>query len=209
VNRIRRPRYADVAATLALVLALGGTTAYAADRVHLPKHTVGKSQLKRQAVDSSRIKNGTIKQKDLAAASVGAAQLQDRSVANSKLQDGSVGNRELAGGSVGTGKLQDGAVTAGKLARNAVSLDDIAGVDVVSTITVSALAAGTCSTVSIPVPGALPGQLAAMSVTGGADPRTVVFGPLRVTQGAVTTTACNVGVDPVTAQLPVRVGTFG
>jgi hypothetical protein len=215
----RKPRYADVAATLALVLALGGTTAYAAERVAVPKHSIGKSQLKRQAVDSSRIKNGTIKQKDLRAASVGTVQLQERSVSGGKLQDNAVGGRELAPGSVGNGKLQDGsvgtnklqdgAVTAGKLSRNAVSLDDIAGVDAVTTISVSALAPSTCTSITVPLPGAQPGQLGAMSITGSTDPQTLVLGPLRVTAGAATTSVCNVGTSAVTTALPVRVGTFG
>jgi hypothetical protein len=205
----RKPRYADVAATLALVLALGGTTAYAAERVVVPKHSIGKSQIKRQAVDSSRIKNGAIKQKDLRAGSVGSPQLQGGSVGSPQLQGGSVGNAQLQGGSVGTNKLQDGAVTSGKLARNSVSLDDIAGVDAVSTVTVSELAAGSCSSTTIPLQGAQPGQLALVSITGGTDPRTVVLGPPRVTNGAVTVSACNVGTAPVSVTLPVRVGTFG
>jgi hypothetical protein len=54
-----RPRltYANVIATLALFLALGGG-AYAA--VQLPKNSVGAKQLKNNAVSSAKIKNGAV-----------------------------------------------------------------------------------------------------------------------------------------------------
>jgi hypothetical protein len=49
---MRRPRYADVAATLAVVLALGGTS-YAV--TELPRHSVGTPQLKAKAVTQSKL----------------------------------------------------------------------------------------------------------------------------------------------------------
>ena len=49
---MRRPRYADVAATLALVIALGGTS-YAV--TELPRHSVGTPQLKAQAVTKGKL----------------------------------------------------------------------------------------------------------------------------------------------------------
>ncbi len=49
---MRRPRYADVAATLALVIALGGTS-YAVSE--LPRHSVGTPQLKAKAVTKSKL----------------------------------------------------------------------------------------------------------------------------------------------------------
>ncbi len=53
--------YASVAATLALVVALGGTS-YAA--ISIPKHSVGKFQLKKDAVVSSKVKNKSLKAQD-------------------------------------------------------------------------------------------------------------------------------------------------
>jgi hypothetical protein len=53
----------NVVAYLALAVALGTGTAYAA--VHLPAGSVATPQLKKNAVTSSKIKNGTIKTKDL------------------------------------------------------------------------------------------------------------------------------------------------
>src|ERR1700709_1932150 len=56
--------YANVMATLALFLALGGG-AYAA--IHLPKNSVGSKQIKSGAVDSSKVRNPSPLAKDFMA----------------------------------------------------------------------------------------------------------------------------------------------
>ncbi len=48
-------RYANVTATMALVVALGGTS-YAA--IKIPRSSVGNAQLKSNAVTSGKVKNG-------------------------------------------------------------------------------------------------------------------------------------------------------
>ena len=60
----RSGRYANVASTLALVIALGGTS-YAA--VALPKNSVGSKQLKAEAVTSSKVKDRTLLSEDFKA----------------------------------------------------------------------------------------------------------------------------------------------
>ena len=69
--RIPRPRarYADVAASLALVVALGGT-GYAAAK--LPKNSVGAQQLKSNAVTSVDVKDGALKRADFKAGQIPA-----------------------------------------------------------------------------------------------------------------------------------------
>jgi hypothetical protein len=57
----RRPSPAIVVALIALVLAMSGT-GYA---LTLPKYSIGKRQLKTNAVTSAKIKNGTIVSKDI------------------------------------------------------------------------------------------------------------------------------------------------
>jgi hypothetical protein len=65
MRRVFRPgRYADVASTLALIVALGGTS-YAA--VALPKNSVGNKQLKTSAVTSSKVEDRTLLSKDFKA----------------------------------------------------------------------------------------------------------------------------------------------
>jgi hypothetical protein len=55
-----RPRltYANVVATLALIIAVGGASAFAATQ--LAKNSVGSKQLKRNAVTTAKVKNGAI-----------------------------------------------------------------------------------------------------------------------------------------------------
>ncbi len=65
--RLPRPTYANVMATAAMFVALGGTS-YAVAR--LPKASVGEQQLKDSAVTSLKIKDGTIAAGDLAASAL-------------------------------------------------------------------------------------------------------------------------------------------
>ena len=61
VIRVRRGSYANVTATLALVVALGGTSVAA---VGLAKNSVGTPQLQKNAVTSAKVKNGSLKSVD-------------------------------------------------------------------------------------------------------------------------------------------------
>jgi hypothetical protein len=54
-----RLTYANVAATIALFLALGGG-AYAATQMPLPKSSVGAKQLKKNSVTSAKVKDGSL-----------------------------------------------------------------------------------------------------------------------------------------------------
>lgn len=64
LHRMRhRLTYANVTATLALFVALGGTSYAAAT---LARNSVGKSQIRSGAVRSDEIRNGTIKLRDIA-----------------------------------------------------------------------------------------------------------------------------------------------
>jgi hypothetical protein len=78
---VSRPGYANITATLALVVALGGT-GYAA--VSLPKHSVGSKQLKKDAVVSKKVKNNSLTGSDIDEATLGtipdAATLEGRSL---------------------------------------------------------------------------------------------------------------------------------
>jgi|SRR5215217_4876638 len=65
IRRLRdRLSYANVTATIALGIALGGTS-YAA--MTLPHNSVGAAQLRRGAVRSAEVKNGALKVRDLSA----------------------------------------------------------------------------------------------------------------------------------------------
>lgn len=67
---IRKGAYANVASTLALVVALGGVS-YAA--VAIPKNSVGSKQIINSSVKSADVKNGTLKGADFKAGELPAA----------------------------------------------------------------------------------------------------------------------------------------
>lgn len=152
--KIRRPRYADVAATLALFFALGGT-AYAA--------TIGTSDIQNGAVTTPKLAAEAVTNVKIADGAVTTPKLHDGAVTSSKLgtdavttttiQDGAIANSKLAPTSVTTGKLADSAVTGSKLANGAV--------------TRSKLANGAVGSNQIASGAVTHGNLAANSVTGG------------------------------------------
>lgn len=87
-----RLTYANVTATVALFLALGGG-AYAA--ISLPKNSVGTKQLRKRAVTTSKIANGA--------------------VATSRVAKAAITSRKLARNSVGGTTIKPGAITPDKL----------------------------------------------------------------------------------------------
>jgi hypothetical protein len=190
LNRVLhyRPRYADVAATLALLLATSGT-AYAAGA--FPAHSVGAKQLKRSAVTKSKVATGAI--------------------ISSKLRPSSVTATKLATGSVTATKLATGSVTSAKIADGSVTLADLVGTDVTGDISISILA-NSCLSASLTVAGAVVGQVAYLSWVGSSPPpSSVVDGPMKVTgPDTVVARFCNVSSATVTAtNIGVRVITLG
>jgi hypothetical protein len=134
--------YANVIATLALFVALGG----AAVAAGLPKNSVGTKQLKRGAVRTSDIARAAVTAGKLAPQSVVAgklgakavlpgnlgngvintAKILDGAVIASKVRNGAVTGNKLTNGGVSTAKLGDGAVTTSKLANDSVTLAKLA-----------------------------------------------------------------------------------
>jgi hypothetical protein len=89
-----RPRYADVASTLALLLAMGGT-AYAASS--LGPHTVGTPQLKDHAVTAGKLHAGAVTTRKLGAAAVTNSKLGPGSVIGSNVAANSLSLADLVG----------------------------------------------------------------------------------------------------------------
>ncbi len=103
-----RATYANVVSTLALVVALTGTGAYAAST--LAPRSVGEPQLRpgavtgpklrKNAVTAPKIKEGAVKQGKLAGESVTAAKMAAAAIATRSLATGSVTNPKLAADAV-------------------------------------------------------------------------------------------------------------
>jgi hypothetical protein len=82
--------YANVMATVALFLALGGS-AYAA--LQLPKGSVGTRQLKKNAVVSSKVKNGSLLKRDFKAGQLPRGPKGDQGPAGPRGEHGPAGPR--------------------------------------------------------------------------------------------------------------------
>lgn len=132
--RISRPKlnYANVIATIALFVALGG----AAVAAGLPRNSVGTNQLKRGAVSAAKLKRaavtaGKIAPKAVVAGKLGAnavlpGNLGNGIISTAKLSDGAVIATKIKNGVVTTNKLNNGAVTTAKLGDKSVTLGKLA-----------------------------------------------------------------------------------
>jgi len=132
-----RPTYANVIATIALFIALGG----AAVAAGLPKNSIGPNQLKRGAVTPAKIRRNAITPGKIAPGAVtpgklganavlpgnlgngiiSTSKIAAGAVIASTIKNGVITNNKLANGSVNTSKLADSAVTAGKIANGSVT----------------------------------------------------------------------------------------
>jgi hypothetical protein len=128
----RRLSYANVVATLALFVALGGSAAAAVivtNNSEIAPNTIYGANL--PAGKNDNIVNGSVGTSDLAASAVtnpklatgavGSDKLAAKAVIAGKLGDGAVALTNLANGAVGTSKLADGAVTLPKLGNDVIT----------------------------------------------------------------------------------------
>jgi hypothetical protein len=130
MQRFPRPKlnYANVIATIALFVALGGVAVAAG----LPKHSVGAKQLKPGAVTAAAlhraaVTSGKIAPKAVVAGKLGAnavlpGNLGKGIISTDKLSDGAVIASKIKNGVITTNKLQNGGVTTAKLADGSVTL---------------------------------------------------------------------------------------
>lgn len=148
-----RLTYANVIASLALFIALGG----AAVAAGLPKNSVGPKQIKKGAVTAKAIRSkavrsgkiapkavtagklgpnavlpgnlgpGIINTSKLAASAVTAEKIRNNVVTTNKLNNKAVTAAKIAEKGVATGNLAEGAVTTGKLADGAVTAAKLNG----------------------------------------------------------------------------------
>jgi hypothetical protein len=92
--------YANVAATIALVLAVGGSTAYAAAIIgtsDIRYHAVTGSKVDFNAITASKVRNSSLSGKDL----------RDGSLTTADVRDGSLRSQDFAAGQVPKGEKGD------------------------------------------------------------------------------------------------------
>jgi trimeric autotransporter adhesin len=122
--RFPRPQlnYANVIATIALFVALGG----AAIAAGLPKNSVGSKQLKRGAVTAAKLKRGAVTSGKLAPKAVTAGKLGANAVLPGNLGNGIIGTEKIGDGAVIASKIKNGAVTTNKLTNATVTTPKLA-----------------------------------------------------------------------------------
>lgn len=103
-----RPSYANVTATLALFIALGGS-AYAAHQ--LPTRSVGEPQLRPGAVTSSKLRKKAVTSPKIEPLAIKSGKLANGAVKEAKLANGAVSGQKLGPEAVSTEKIAQGAVT--------------------------------------------------------------------------------------------------
>jgi len=124
VRQIRkRLTYANVTATIALFMALGGATAIAASR--LPRNSVGPRQLQPNAVRTGFLDKNAVRTGKIAFEAVRAGKIAKNAVVTNRLRDGAVSGAKLANQAVGTGKLGNESVQTGKIGSGAISTGKI------------------------------------------------------------------------------------
>jgi hypothetical protein len=113
MKKIRtRLTYGNVVATLALFVALGGTSAFAASQ--LGKNSVGTKQLKAGSVTTAKIKPDAVTEKKIADDAITTAKLKDLAVTGQKINLATLGTVPSAdhATSAGHATSADGATTA-------------------------------------------------------------------------------------------------
>lgn len=105
--------YANVISTLALFIALGGATAFAATQ--LPKNSVGSPQIKKNAVNTGDIARNAVRVGKLAPEAAKAGKIAKNAITTNRLRDNAVTGakvNEATLGKVPSAAAADGAATA-------------------------------------------------------------------------------------------------
>lgn len=119
---VPRPTYANVIATIALFVALGGVAVAAG----MPKNSVGPNQLKKGAVTAAKIRKQAVTPGKLAPGAVTPGKLGANAVLPGNLGNGVISTAKIAAGAVIASTIKNGVITNNKLANGAVSTQKLA-----------------------------------------------------------------------------------
>jgi len=112
-SMLSRLTYANVVATIALLVAVGTGSAFAL--------TITGSQIKDSTVTTKDLKDLTVGSRDLATSAVTAAKLASNAVTAAKLATNAVSSAKIADGAIVSADLADKSVTRAKIADGAIS----------------------------------------------------------------------------------------
>src|SRR3954447_203869 len=182
--RIRRGlTFSNVCSFLALVIALGAGTAYAANTVR-----------------SSDIVDGQVTNADIGANAVSTGKINDGAVTSNDIRTDSVRSAEIAAAAVG----------ASEVANDSLTLSDIAGAATNGSVSLSGIPNGRCNQVTLSIGNAQVGD-SPIVTTRAAIQNGIVLYPNRVASaGRVEVNACNFSGTSMTpiSGFPVRIITL-
>jgi hypothetical protein len=140
----RHLSFANVTASLALFVALGGT-GYAAIRI--PRHSVGNAQLQTNAVSATKIRANAVGSSEIRANAVGSSEIRANAVGSSEIKRDGVGQPEIRRGAVTSSEIRDGSIRTADVGAGAIGSQQLADGDVqpvdLSTATKAAFQAAT------------------------------------------------------------------
>lgn len=115
-----RPKlsYANVVATLALFVALGGAATAATS---LPRNSVGPKQLRNGAVTAQDLRKNAVRKNKIARKAVTVGKIGPQAVLPGNIVNGGVKTNKLANQAVNARKIRNNVVTTAKLNNNAVT----------------------------------------------------------------------------------------
>lgn len=172
--------FANVCALLALTIALGTGTAYAANTVRstdIVNGQVKNVDLGANAVTSAKIQDGAVGLGDLGANSVDTARIVDGSLGSGDLGSSSVGSDELQTDSVQASEIADGSIDGGEIIDESLGSSD--------------LATGSVGTSEVADSALTGGDIASNSITTADIAGTDASGAISLGAGAVAQGRCN------------------
>jgi hypothetical protein len=224
---LKRPGHSTVVSYLALFVALGGTTAYAANTIgsddvidgSLQSRDIKNGKVKnvdigRNQVTTSKIKAGNVRTSDIKAGNVFTTDIAGGAVNSAKVSNESLTSADLATDSVNATEIADNSITSAKVTNNTLTTADIAGADVNGggiSVPTGYVPNGRCRQLDASVGGAKAGEAVVFSVQAALQDGVVIYGQRVPSDGHVTFDVCNFSgaTQAAISDIPVRVITFG
>jgi hypothetical protein len=179
-----RVSYANVMATVAVFIALGGG-AYAA--LNLPAGSVTSKEIARNAVRAKQIAKRAVRKKEVARNAIRSRKIKDGRVKTFDLADAAITSPKLADDSVVSSKLAASSVTTPKLADESVTPPKLGTVDYARVEDAGTTSSGASTELSPPGPE--------LDLTLGANVFATVLAQTTMTAaGGATTDDCRFGV---------------
>ena len=212
-----RPRltFANVCSFLALLIALGTGSAYAANTVfstdivdgEVKSVDIGTNQIRSVDVRDDTLPSGGLAEADLGFDSVGSGEIQTNAVQASEVADGAIDSGEIADNTLTAADLAASSVGTSEVASNSLTAFDLAGGESNGSITLSAgyVANGACRDGTIAVGSAVPGDAVLFSINGSV-PQGILISGVRVSSAnTVVVKVCNFTGAPMAAITDLQV----